>query len=195
MSNPGAIESSGMLRYVDRIADMCGKIGVLMLIFITAVLSYEAVARYFFHAPTQWTQDISVTLQVWFTYLGMALVLKDGKMIRITAVLGVAPLWLRYILEAVALVVILLFSLVAVVKGWDVVADSIRLGRRQPTMLALPNWIAELPVVLGFALLMLQAAAELIRLPFRGPPSFLPDGEVDLSKAQSSLPPKEEARP
>src|SRR5690606_28872232 len=117
------------------------------------------------------------------TYLGMALVLRDGKMIRITAVLGVAPTWMRYACEALALVIILLFSLMATIKGWDVVSDSIRLGRRQPTMLALPNWIAELPVVLGFALLAVQSGAELIRLPFRGPPTFAPESELEADDA------------
>src|SRR5690606_13604404 len=151
MSSVQSLERSKVLRAVDGISGFCGSVGVYMIVFITAALTYEAVARYFFHAPTQWTQDISVTLQIWFTYLGMALVLRDGKMIRITAVLGVAPVWMRYACEALALVIILLFSLMATVKGWDVVSDSIRLCRRQPTMLALPNWVAELPVVLGFA--------------------------------------------
>ncbi|MDR4126398.1 TRAP transporter small permease subunit [Yanghanlia caeni] len=181
MSSVQPAERSRILRFVDRIADFCGGIGVLMIIFIATVLTYEAVARYFFHAPTQWTQDISITLQVWFTYLGMALVLKEGKMIRITAILGVAPLWVRYVCEALALVIILLFSVMATAKGWDVVNDSFRLGRRQPTMLALPNWIAELPVVIGFALLAVQSVAELIRLPFRGPPSFSPESELEDS--------------
>src|SRR5690554_151912 len=180
MSSVQPAERSRILRFVDRIADFCGGIGVLMIIFVAAALSYEAIARYFFHAPTQWTQDISITLQVWFTYLGMALVLKEGKMIRITALLGVAPVWIRYVCETLTLIIIFLFSLMATVKGWDVVTDSFQLGRRQPTMLALPNWIAELPVVLGFGLLTLQSVAELIRLPFRGPPTFNPESELDL---------------
>lgn len=180
MLKSSTVLNNRLLHFVDRVAEVCGQLGVLMIIFITAVLSYEAVARYFFHAPTQWTQDVSITLQVWFTYLGMALVLKERKMIRITAMLGVAPVWVRYVCEVLALVIIFLFSLMATVKGWDVVSDSILMGRRQPTMLALPNWIAELPVVLGFALLTLQSLVELIRLPFRGPPTFDPESELDI---------------
>lgn len=187
MTKEASIERNVFLRFVDRVADASGKMGIYMLIFVTVVLTYEAVARYFFHAPTQWTQDVSVTLQIWFTYMGMALVLKDREMIRITALLSIAPRPVRYVLEAVALIVIFLFSLLAVTKGWDVVADSIRLGRRQPTMLALPNWIAELPVVIGFFLLLVQSAAELIRLPFRGPPSFTATGELDAASPDETL--------
>lgn len=174
------VENNIILRTVDRIANWCTTVGVYMLIFVTLALSYEAIARYAFHAPTKWTQDISTTLQIWFTYLGMSYVLREGKMIRITALLTVAPRWLNYILEFIALSVVFAFSLVAVYKGWEMFIDSVRLGRRQPTMLALPNWISELPIVLGFALLALQSLAEIIRLPFRGPPKFSIDGEVTI---------------
>lgn len=177
--NRNVTEGSRILRLVDWVADGCGSLGVGMLIFVTAALSYEACARYFFHAPTSWAQDVSVTLQIWMTYLGMAMVLKDRKMIRITALLGVAPVWVRYACEFLALGIILAFSAMATVKGWDMLLDSIRLGRRQPTVLALPNWIAELPVVVGFAFLSLQSLAELIRLPFRGPPSFSIESELE----------------
>lgn len=180
MSHDSHILNSAPLRWIDRIAEGCATLGVWMLIFVTAALSYEAIARYLFHAPTQWTQDISTTLQIWFTYVGMAMVLKEGGMIRISAILMIAPLWLRYVLEVLALLVVLAFSLVAVTKGWAMLMDSIQLGRRQPTMLALPNWISEIPIVAGFGLLALQAVVELIRLPFRGPPTFRPDGEVEM---------------
>lgn len=195
MKKEASIERSKVLRFVDRVAELSGSAGVYMIIFVTVVLTYEAVARYFFASPTQWTQDISVTLQIWFTYMGMALVLKDREMIRITALLAIAPKSVRYVLEAVSLIIIFLFSLLAVTKGWDVVADSIRLGRRQPTMLALPNWIAELPVVLGFFLLLVQSTAELIRLPFRGPPDFSVIAELDPALHEAAQPsPHDEVR-
>lgn len=169
-----------LLVWLDAVTQWCCNLGVYMLIFVTAALSYETVARYFFHAPTQWTQDVSTSLQIWFTYLGMALVLREGRMIRITAILAVSPRWLLYVLEALALLVVLGFGIVAVTESYAMLADSIRLGRRQPTMLALPNWISELPVVLGFALLTLQTMVELVRLPYRGPPVFKLDGEASM---------------
>jgi len=151
-----------------------------MLISIALMLTYEVVARYLFLAPTEWTQDVAVTLQIWFTYLGMALVLRNRQMIRISAFLAIAPAKARYVLEGVALVVIGAFSVVATVKGYDMLIDSINLDRRQPTMMALPNWIAELPLVVGFALLFLQSLVDLIRLPFGPAPTFSAGGEHDV---------------
>lgn len=177
----------GALRIVDRVADACGQIGNVMVISIAIMLTYEVGARYLFTAPTQWTQDVSVTLQIWFTYLGMALALKQRQMIRITALLAIAPSWVRYLMEGFALLIIGVFSAVAMVKGYDMLINSIELGRRQPTMLALPNWVAEIPIVIGFALLLLQSIADLIRLPFGPAPSFSPGGEHDPENLEAEV--------
>ena len=172
-----------LLRWADRLSGICGALGMGMLVFVMCALTYETVARYFFHAPTHWTQDISITLQIWFGYLAMALVLRDRKMIHITAILAIAPCWLKTVCEALALLIILAFSIIAVTKGYSVLADSIRLGRREPTVLALPNWISELPVVMGFALLALQAVAELLRLVVEGPPNYSASNGLDAPAA------------
>lgn len=156
---------------------MCAVLGDILVVLIALMLFMEVTARYVFNAPTIWTQDVSVALQVWFTYLGMAYVLRQHQLIRITAILALLGPGARRVLEGFSLLVILAFCVIAVLFGWDVVADSIRLGRRQPTMLEMPNWMAELPVVLGFALLGVQAAADLVRLPFRPAPAFTPGGE------------------
>lgn len=168
------------LGLIDKVSDLLGRVGDVMVVLITVMLTYEVIARYIFSAPTKWTHDVSTLLQVWFTFLGMALVLRKREMIRITALLAISPAWLRYILEGVALLVILVFSVVASIKGYDMMMDSLQLGRRQPTMMALPNWIGELPIVIGFALLALQALAELIRLPFGPAPEFSVGGEHDV---------------
>jgi TRAP-type C4-dicarboxylate transport system permease small subunit len=93
-------------------------------------------------------------------------------MIRIAAFASMAGPRVRKLLEAFTLVVILAFSAMAVYYAWGIVADSIRLDRRQPTMLEMPNWITEIPVVIGFAFLGLQALADLVRLPFGPAPDF-----------------------
>lgn len=176
-SSPGNAPKGAFLAVVDRVTGACVVLGDVMVMSIAVMLSFEVAARYIFNAPTIWTQDVAVALQVWFTYLGMAYVLRQRQLIRITAVLVRLGPGARRLLEGFSLLIIAAFSIMAVIYGWDVVADSFRLGRRQPTMLQMPNWIAELPVVLGFALLAIQATADLIRLPFSPAPSFSPGGE------------------
>lgn len=177
MLQPFPAPATRLLTTVDGLGNFCARLGDLIIISISVMLFYEVGARYLFNSPTQWSQDVAVTLQVWFTYLGMAYVSRQRQLIRITALLGLLPARGRQVLEGLSLIIILAFSTVAVVKGWGIVEDSIHLGRRQPTMLELPNWISELPVVIGFTLLAVQALADLLRLPFRPAPEFTPAGE------------------
>jgi len=163
---------SRLLAACDGLSEFCGRLSALMVIAVGFILSYEVILRYFFLAPTSWAQDISLTMQVWFTYLALGYVLRHREMIRIAAVIGyLGPLG-RKIAEGFALVVILVICVLVVWLGSGIVEDSVALGRRQPTILELPNWLSELPVVIGFVLLGLQALADLIRLPFRPAPDF-----------------------
>ena len=171
------VASSRLLRGLDLVSGLCARTGDVLLVAITAMLAWEVIARYILLSPTRWTHDVSTTMMIWFTYLSMALVLRDRQMIRITALVGLAGPMLRRLAEAFSLVVIAAFCAIAVTFAWDMMMQSIAMGRRQPTMLRMPNWIAELPVVLGFSLLFLQALADLIRLPFRPAPEFSPTGE------------------
>lgn len=173
------VADSRLLRGVDTVSGLCARAGDVMLVAITVMLAWEVFARYVLLSPTRWSNDVSTTLMIWFTYLSMALVLRDRQMIRITAVVGLAGPMLRRLAEAFALVVILGFCAIAVTVAWDMMMQSIEMGRRKPSMLRMPNWIAELPVVAGFALLFVQALADLVRLPFRPAPSFSPTGEHD----------------
>lgn len=172
---------SRLLSAVDRTADLCAWAGQIMVVAIAVMLFYDVIARYLFLAPTGWAQDIAITGQVWFTYLCMAFVLRHREMIRITAILSVIGPGARKLMDAFSLIVIVAFSAMAVFYGTDVLAESIRIGRRQPTMLEMPNWITELAVVIGFALLAVQGIAELVRLPFRPPPTFAPGGAIEHS--------------
>lgn len=175
-----SLAGNPVLGMIDRVGALCARLGDLLVVAIAVMLFFEVTARYVFNAPTVWAQDVAIGFQVWLTYLGMAYVLRQRQMIRITALLSLAGPMLRRCAEAFSLLVILAFSIVAVVYGWDIVAESIRLGRRQPTMLEMPNWMVELPVVLGFLLLAVQALADLVRLPFEPAPDFSPSGELDF---------------
>ena len=173
------VADSRLLRAVDGVSALCARLGDVLLVAITLMLAWEVIARYILLSPTRWTHDVSTTMMIWFTYLSMALVLRDRQMIRITAVVGLAGPLLRRVAEAFSLLVILGFCAIAVSVAWDMMMQSIEMGRRKPSMLRMPNWIAELPVVAGFALLFVQALADLVRLPFRPAPAFSPTGEHD----------------
>jgi TRAP-type C4-dicarboxylate transport system permease small subunit len=159
-----------MLKLIDRLNEAFGWIAAAAFVAVGAMITYEVVMRYVFLAPTIWAEEMSRFLQIWATYLAAATVLRHRQLIAITVIVERLGPRGRKLAEAFALVWILLFCIVAVWYGLDIMLDSIRVGRATSTMLAVPQWMTELAIPLGFTLLALQALAELIRLPKSAPP-------------------------
>jgi C4-dicarboxylate transporter, DctQ subunit len=152
-----------MLKLIDTLSDWCGRLAAWLFFLIGIIIVFEVIARYVFLAPTIWSEEMSRFLQIWATYLAAAHVLRNRQLIAIDLVVrSLSPL-LRTCCEALALLVIIAFSLVAVVYGTEIVVDSLRVGRSTATMLSVPFWMSEIAIPIGFGLLLLQALAELFR--------------------------------
>lgn len=167
-------------RLADGLSQLAAMLSQIGIVVMTALLSYEVVARYVFRAPTHWTSDVATTVMIWLTFLAMGYCLRDGHMIRITAIIGQLPPKGRKLAEALSLLAILCFSVFVIWITSKALMNSIAFGRRQPSMLRMPSWIAELPIVVGFVILALQSLAELLRLPNRPAPDFIGAGEQEL---------------
>jgi len=161
-----------MLKLIDRLNEVFGWIAAAAFVAVGAMITYEVVMRYVFLSPTIWAEEMSRFLQIWATYIAAATVLRHRQLIAITVLVERLSPRGRKIAEAFALLWILVFCGVAVWYGLDIMLDSIRLGRATSTMLAVPQWMTELAIPLGFTLLGLQALAELIRLPKAPPPKL-----------------------
>lgn len=169
-----------ILGVADMISVFASRLAEVGVVAMTVLLTYEVLARYVFRAPTYWTSDVSTTIMIWMTYLAMGYCLRGGHMIRITAVIGVLNPVGRKIAAGFSLLVILAFSVFAVWLTSKAMMESIAFGRRAPSMLRMPMWISELPVVVGFVILSLQALADFLRLPFRPAPEFASAAEQEM---------------
>ena len=153
-----------MLDIVDRLSGICGRITSILFFLIGGMITYEVVARYVFLSPTIWAEEMSRFVQIWGTYLAAGYVLRNRDLIKIellTARLGKGT---QRFLEAVSLVFIAGFCLVAIIYGVQIVAESIEMGRATSTMLAVPRWMTESAIPIGFTILLLQCIAEFARV-------------------------------
>ncbi|MGB0913566.1 MAG: TRAP transporter small permease, partial [Phaeobacter italicus] len=124
---------------------------------------YEVVARYFFNAPTVWAAELSQLCLIWACPVAMGWALGNGRHIRVTALTARMPRPARQATEVFSLLVILCFSVVVLIYGYDIFVDSFERGRTTGTMLDLPAWIPEVSVPVGFLLLILSCLACLWR--------------------------------
>lgn len=134
------------------------------------MLSYEVVARYFFTAPTIWAAELSQMSLIWGSLLAMPWLLSTRRHITVTAITSIMSAPVRRILELLALVVVLVFSVIVAIWGWEIFYDSFVRGRTTGSMMNLPIWIVELSIPAGFALLSVQSIIEIFKVARDGAP-------------------------
>lgn len=66
-------------------------ISAVLFIIIMFLLFLQVVSRYVFHHSFTWTEELSIILFVWMTYLGVSSAVTYRKNLRIDALLNVLP--------------------------------------------------------------------------------------------------------
>ncbi|SFJ02475.1 TRAP transporter small permease [Albimonas pacifica] len=152
-----------LLRSVAAVRLGLAWLGALLFAASGAMLTWEVVARYFFTRPTIWAAELSQLCLIWGVLLSMAWALEARRHIAVDALVANIPAAARRWTEAVAMLCVAAFSGVTTWYGWEIFWDSFVRGRTTGSMLDLPTWVAELSVPLGFAMLFLQALAEIAK--------------------------------
>lgn len=157
---------------LDRLTAALGWLAATLFVAAGGMLTWEVIARYFFVRPTIWAAELSQYCLIWGCLLAMAGVLRARRHIAVTAGLTLLPPGGRRVADLAALAAVLVFSLIVAAYGWDIFHDSWARGRTAGTMLDPPVWTVELAVPLGFALLAVQCAAEMLRTWRQGAPEM-----------------------
>ncbi|WP_435141835.1 TRAP transporter small permease [Pseudopelagicola sp. nBUS_19] len=149
---------------ITKISCWAGILGACLLAATGAMLTYEVVARYFFIKPTIWAAELSQLCLIWGCLLAMAWVLSKRHHITVNAVTNLLPIQIQKVLVTLSLLIILIFSGIVTIWGWEIFYDSFSRGRTTGSLLNLQSWIAELSVPVGFALTFAQALSELLTI-------------------------------
>lgn len=153
-----------MLSLTDRVATLAARLAAWTFFAIGLMVTWEVITRKVFNSPTIWVDEVARFAQVWAVYLAAAHVLRRRELIVVEIIPVEGRPRLRWALESVTLAVIVVFAAVAVWYGAGIVAESVAMGRHTSTMLGVPKWMTESAIPVGFALLLAQALAELVRL-------------------------------
>ncbi|MCZ4287716.1 TRAP transporter small permease [Hoeflea alexandrii] len=131
-----------------------------LFVAIGVMISYEVVMRYVFLAPTSWTEEMARFFLIWAVYMSAAHLLHKRELISITVIQDkMSPRW-RLASEFLTLIWIAAFSVVAVYYGVVTVNESVQIGRKTASMLSVPQWLTEISIPIGFALLFIQCLVE-----------------------------------
>jgi TRAP-type mannitol/chloroaromatic compound transport system permease small subunit len=156
---------SSLLFAIDRISAFAGKATSWCIVLLTAVVSYDVVARYFFNAPTQWGFDVVYILYaVLFMMAGAYTLSRNGHVRgdvlyrflspRTQAVLDLALYLLFFVPGILALA---WFGIGFAQDSWAI------LERSQTSASNIPIYPLKAVIPVAGGLLLLQGLAEIVR--------------------------------
>jgi TRAP-type mannitol/chloroaromatic compound transport system permease small subunit len=157
-----------LLKAIDRISIVSGKIVAWMILPMSLSLVYEVVARYVFNAPTIWASDVSQILYGMFFMLGSAYALQRQQHIRTDFIYGKWSIRTRGLVDAACYIGLYFPALVFFLwVGSEFAYRSILFNERIVTSPWMPIiWPLKLTIPISTLLLLIQGVSELLKCLF-----------------------------
>lgn len=150
------------LAALDRWLGFITEVPAALLVVAEIVLLLAGViARYVFHAPLVWTDELASILFLWLSMLGAVVALRRGEHMRMTALLARVSPSTRALLDVVAIAASLAFLAMAFPQALDYAIEEAVVVT---PALEIPNaWrAAALPT--GFGLMLIVGVVRLLRV-------------------------------
>lgn len=113
-------------------------VSAVLFIVIMVLLFLQVVTRYVFKHSFTWTEELSVLLFVWMTYMGVSSAVTYRKNLRIDALLDVVPFRVKKLLLIISDVIFILFNLYLIVPFVELIGS---IGGSRTPILGIPKAI------------------------------------------------------
>ena len=155
-----------MWNALDGIIKALSWMGAMVAALALAVLSvsviWEVIARGVFRSPTIWSMEISTYGIAAICFLGLGWVLRQGQHLEIDLVVARLPGRLRQGIGIATDAFSAAFCALLVWYGANFVDVSYIIGSVSVSELRVPQWIPQLTLPIGFALLGLEFIARIL---------------------------------
>lgn len=159
-----AMPATGLPRLIDRLDRAVGAgveaVAALLVLAEIVILGAGVTARYAFHAPLVWSDELASILFLWLSMLGAVVALRRGEHMRMTGLVSRVGLQARALLEALAITAAIAFLLLILPDALDYAEDERFIVT--PALEIANSWrAAALPV--GIVLMLFAACCRLLR--------------------------------
>ena len=158
------------MQALDRVTALASRLFIALGAAITLVMAvsitYSVILRYVFNTPQVWTDELMGYLMVALVMFGLGETVRRGDHINVdllTARLGQRGKALARIWGLVAMIAV---AAVLLERSWDMVAFSRMVDLLSDGYLAMPIWIPQSSLLVGFALMILASVNQLLRILF-----------------------------
>jgi TRAP-type C4-dicarboxylate transport system permease small subunit len=157
----GAPAATGLAGLLHRLNGVLLAISMVAMVVTALILTYSVISRYFFHAPTDWQDEISVFLLVGATFFSAAHVQARRGHIGIEAVAAILPASVNRVRLWLVDLISFLFCAFFTWKSWTLCHEAWADGQTTSSTLAPPLWIPYSLMAFGMTLLTLQILLQL----------------------------------
>lgn len=151
------------LKTVFKVQQACMYVSAFLVGILAIAVFYDVVARYVFHAPTIWANEISIYILQFIVFFTFGLLQLEGKHLRVTFIIERLQGTSRKIMESLSTILILPYAYVLVVYGYKFTANAHQLQLASPTLLEVPLWIPYSFIFIGGILLAFGAICSVIK--------------------------------
>ena len=156
---------SQIVRLIERLSDMTGLMVAWVIFPLILATCYEVFSRYVLNAPTIWAFELGYMAMGVHGLIGAAYTLRMRSHIRIDVLYGQYPPKVKALVDAIGYLVLFLPVVIWLCFGlWEYWVEAYLSGELSGQSAWNPLiWPFRLAFFLGFALLLLQGIAELLK--------------------------------
>lgn len=150
-------------------------IAATLLIITSIIVFVEVVLRSAFNYSMSWSSEAAIYLIIWFIFIGSSVAIRKKAHVTVDAIVVLLPAFLKKVFAIIAYSLSVIFCIVLVKVGWDMVNLAVNRGITTPAM-GIPMYLPYLAVPVGFFLMLLRFSQELIK---EIKSLFLKEGDIE----------------
>ena len=170
---------------MDIVSLVIGRITMILISYVVAIMFYEVVVRYVFEKPTLWANELSRWMAFGVFLLAGLYAMQQRSHIRIYVIYDMMPRWMQKASDILSVVLIWLFAAAAIWGGWNEARDKFNRWETLGTAFDPP-----IPATMKFSLLAIfvlvamQALSNLIADWNKVPEHHSPSDEIDEAEIE-----------
>lgn len=161
-NNALAAKPNILVRIINKAADISDSVMGFVMLGIAALTVIDVCMRHFLAKPTSWIYTVCVYALIWYSFIVAAQALVGDHHIKVDMLINLFHGRARIATDALAYLFITIYSGMLTYFAFTTMLKNLRMGAKSIGTVRIPIWIIQLGIVLGAALLCLEAINLLI---------------------------------
>lgn len=133
-----------------------------LLIITSFIVFIQVFLRFVFSYSMHWSSEAAIYLIIWFIFIGSSIAIREKAHVTVDAIVVLLPKCIQKVFAVIAYSLSVIFCIILVKVGLDMVNLAINKGITTPAM-EIPMFLPYLAVPVGFLLMLIRFSQELLK--------------------------------